>query len=415
MSSPVSRGAIITALLKKEFIAYSRDKLYLFLTALTVVAVVSVFWLLPDSVEESITLAVSPPVQTMVEDARETLKAMGATDEQLAELDEADLTEGEEGIALVEFESAEQMAAVIEGTLEAYRTNEGALVFRDPGADEDKPKDAHRMNVDIGIAFPETFISDVAAKKDGVRVTIYSDAAVPEEIEGAMHSFVREMAYQFAGVALPVGMPDADQIVLGEDRVGNQVTMREKMRPMLAFMILLIETFSMSSLISLEVAQRTVTAVLVTPAKVADFLIAKTVFGTGLSLVQGTIVLALVGAFTPQNWSILLATLLVGAMMFTGVALFVGSAGKDFMGQLFYTMMFTIPLLIPSFSVLFPGSAAPWVKVIPSYPVLDTLVNTTMYGAGWDEAAGSLAYGLVWVVVLYGIGLFALKRKVESL
>jgi ABC-2 type transport system permease protein len=382
---------------------------------LTLLFVIIAFWVLPDSVDESITLAVSPPVSVMVEDARETLLAFGATEEQLAELDELDLAEQQEGIALVEFENAEDMAAVIEGVLEAYRTDEGVLVLRDTVAGEDRPGDARRVRVDIGIAFPPTFISDVAAKKDNVTVTVYSDAAVPEEIQGAMRSFVREIAYQFAGAELPVGIPAEDEIVLGEDRLGNQVTMREKMRPMLALMILLIETFSMAALISVEVSQRTVTAILVTPARVVDFLTAKTIFGTGLAVTQGVIVLALVGAFTPGNWSLLLATMFVGAMMFTGIAMIVGAAGKDFMGQLFYSMMLTVPLLIPAFSVLFPGSAAVWVQVIPTYPVLDSLVGATVYGAGWAESWRSLLLGSMWVVVLYGAGLLTLKRKVESL
>jgi ABC-2 type transport system permease protein len=163
------------------------------------------------------------------------------------------------------------------------------------------------------------------------------------------------------------------------------------------------------------VLQRTVTAVLVTPARVVDFLTAKTIFGTGLALSQGVIVLALVGAFTAQNWWLLLITMLIGAMMFTGVAMVVGSAGKDFLGQLFYAMLFTVPLIIPAFSVLFPGSAAAWVKAMPTFPVLDALVNITIYEAVWSEVWRSFALGAAWVVVLFGAGLLVLKRKVESL
>ncbi|MDF1542134.1 MAG: ABC transporter permease [Anaerosomatales bacterium] len=415
MSRTVSRGEILGALLKKELIAYSRDKLYLFLTLLTLVFVVGIFWVVPDSVEESITLGVTPPVQTLVDDGIETLRALGATDEQLAELREADLAEGEEGFSVVEFESAEQMAAVIEGTLQAWRTDEGELVLRDREAGEARPADAERVPVDIGIAFPPSFIGDVATGAEGVSVTVYSDAAVPEEIQGAMTSFVREMAYEFAGRELPVEMPDEETIVLGTDRAGDQVSMREKLIPMLAFMMLLIETFAMASLISVEVLQRTVTAVLVTPARVIDFLTAKSIFGTGLALSQGLIVLALIGAFTAQNWWLLLITMLLGAMMFTGVAMIVGAAGKDFMGQLFYAMLFTVPLLIPAFSVLFPGSAAAWVRVLPTFPLLDALVNITIYEAVWADVWRSFALGAAWLVVLFGAGLVILKRKVESL
>ncbi len=413
MSRPVSRFAIIGALLKKELKAYTRDTVYLALTLLVLVAVPVVFRLLPDSVEETITLAVSPPVAEMVDEAKDALRELGAADERLSALDDSDLAEEHEGMVLVEFDDPERMKDVISGTLEAWRTEDGAVVYRGEGGD--RPEGAERVTVQVGIEFPRRFISDVASGERDVTVTVYSDAGVPEEIKGAMRSFVREAAYQLAGEQLPVDLPAEEMIILGEDRAGEQVTLQQKMRPLLLFMILMMETFSMASLVSTEVLQRTVTAVLVTPAKVGDFLAAKTIFGTVMSLSQALIVLALIGGVTSQNWSVMLATLLIGSVMFTGVAMFVGSAGKDFMGQLFYAMLFTIPLLIPTISVMFPGSAAPWVRLIPTYPVIDVLVRSTIHGAGWADVWPSLLYATAWLTMLYGAGVVALKRKVESL
>ena len=412
MNRRVSRPAIIGALLRKELLAYSRDLVYLALTIFLLVLIPVLFRILPDSVDETITLGISPSLDTLVADARADLEAGGATPEQLAALDELDLSE--EGLALVEVDDAAQLAAVDDGRLEAWRTETGDVVVRDP-ASEPEPVGAERVGADVGIAFPEGFIADVMVGEPGVAVTVYSDAGVPAEVRGAMTSFVRELSYQFAGRELPVGMPAEDEIVLGEDRAGDQVTLRERMRPLLLFMILLMETFSMASLVSTEVVQRTVTAVLVTPARVSDFLAAKAVFGTVLSLGQALVVLALIGGVTAQNWSLLLTTLLIGALMFTGVALFVGSAGRDFMGQLFLAMLVTIPLLIPAVAVLLPGSAAPWVQVIPTYPVIDVLVGATVYGATWADSAGSLGVAAAWLVVLFGAGWITLKRKVESL
>ena len=412
MNRRVSRPAIIGALLRKELLAYSRDLVYLALTIFLLVLIPVLFRILPDSVDETITLGISPSLDTLVADARADLEAGGATPEQLAALDELDLSE--EGLALVEVDDAAQLAGVVEGRLEAWRTETGDVVVRDP-ASEPEPVGAERVGADVGIAFPDGFIADVMAGELGVAVTVYSDAGVPAEVRGAMTSFVRELSYQFAGRELPVGMPAEDEIVLGEDRAGDQVTLRERMRPLLLFMILLMETFSMASLVSTEVVQRTVTAVLVTPARVSDFLAAKAVFGTVLSLGQALVVLALIGGVTAQNWSLLLTTLLIGALMFTGVALFVGSAGRDFMGQLFLAMLVTIPLLIPAVAVLLPGSAAPWVQVIPTYPVIDVLVGATVYGATWADSAGSLGVAAAWLVVLFGAGWITLKRKVESL
>jgi len=403
------------ALLKKEFTAYSRDKLWIGLTVFSLVAFVILFMLLPDSVDESITLAVSPPVQTLVDDAEYTFKDLGATDEQLAELGQADFTEEQEGLAVVEFENEEEMTKVIDGSLEAWQTDDGELVLRDKEAGDDKPEDAERISVDIGIAFPPSFIADVATGDESVKVTVYSDANVPSEIQDAMSSFVREAAYELAGQELPVGVPAEEEIILGEDRVGDQVTMKEKMRPLMIFMILLMETFSMGALISTEVLQRTVTAVLVTPAKIGDFLASKTVFGTFTALTQALIVLLLVGGLTADNWSLVLTTIFIGAVMVTAVAMIVGAAGKDFMGQMFYSMAFMVPMLIPAFAVLFPGTVAAWVKLIPTYPIIEVLFRSTAYNATWADSWQLIAYAALWLVILYGWGLVTLKRKVESL
>jgi ABC-2 type transport system permease protein len=307
------------------------------------------------------------------------------------------------------------MRAALEGALQVWRTRDGARVFVDAAAGEKRPRGAKRIDVQVGVAFPERFLADLVTGARGLEVTVYTHAAAPPELRQAVTSFVREAAFELAGDALPVQFPDEKDVVVGVDRLGDQVSLREKMRPMLLFIVLMMETFSMASLVSTEVLERTVTAVLVTPAKVTDFIAAKTIFGTLVSLTQALIVLALVGGLTASNWSLMLAVLLIGAVMFTGIALLVGAAGKDFMGQLFYAMLFTVPMLIPAFAVLFPGSVAPWVRVLPTFPIIDVLVRTTVYGGGWREAAGSLAYALAWLAVLFGAGVVALKRKVASL
>ncbi len=410
-----SASAIIKSIMRKDLVSYARNKLYLFLTVLSLVLFAVIFWLIPDTVDEKITLAIAPPLHQMAEESMAELLRMGIPPEQLAQLSELDVSEAEdEGIELIELESAEELSRVVAGELKAYRVDDGTVVIHDPSLGRTIPDNAELVRLNIGIAFPESFIARVATGRDS-KVTIYSDAAVPKELQGAMQSFVRELAYQFAGRELPVTLPEEETIILGVDRMGEQISMQERMRPIMALMILLMETLAMASLISTEILQRTVTALRVTPMKISHFLIAKTIFGTILALGQGLLILALVGTFTAENWLLLTLTMLMGALLFTGVAMIIGSAGKDFMGQLMHAMLYTIPLMIPAFAVLFPGSAAIWVKLIPSYPVVDLLVGVTIYNVGWSESGPALLYSAAWVAVFYILGLFVLKRKVETL
>jgi ABC-2 type transport system permease protein len=431
MSRPVSRGAIISSILKKDFVLFTRDRVYVFLTILSVVFIGAIFWLVPDEVDETITLGVTPPVEEMVAEAKDAFAAMGVPEEELAEIDEVDFSEEQEGIVVVEFETAEEMQKVIEGDLEAYKTDDGETVVIEPtpnwfartwasitGNEEvvdERPEDAERAQVNIGIEFPDGFIEDAAADNK-TTVTVYTDAGVPAEVQTAMTSFVRELAFALSGDELPVTI-DEEQVVLGEDRVGEQVSFREKMRPMFAFMILLVETFSLASLIALEIGQKTITALLVTPTRLSDVLASKSIYGTVSASIQALIILALMGSFTADNWSMLLVAVILGAMMFTGVGMIIGSRGADFLGTLFYGMLFTIPLLIPAIAALFPGTAAGWVQLIPSYGVMELLLGATAYGASWSDAemTTSVLISIVWLVVLFGAGLLILRRKVTKL
>lgn len=410
MRPPVAHHTILWSILRKDFRLYGRNKIYLFLTVLSLAFFVLIFWVVPDTVDETITLAISPPLSTMVIEAR---KVFGIPEAYLEQLDPAHLSR-EEGLDLVELESADQLARAIAGRLEVYRAADGRLILRDLEAGDLKPAQAARVRLDIGIAFPASFIADTA-RGERTAVTVFTRAAVPGEIRGAVQSLVREVGYQVAGRPVPVELPAPQTIVLGRDRVGDQPSLRDKLRPMLAVFILMVETYAMASLISTEILQRTVTALMVTPMRLWHFLAAKTIFGVVLALGQGVVVLALVGAFTTANWSLLLTTMLIGAILFTSVAMLIGAAGKEFMSQLMYALLFTVPLMIPAFSVLFLGTAAAWVRAIPSYPVIDLIVRATAYDARWQDSWGALAYALLWAAAVYGAGLSVLKRRAESL
>ncbi len=414
MKKTVSNRGLLLAILKKDIRVYSRNMIYLFLTVLSLTFFVAIFWLVPDTVDEDITFAISPPLDELLSEGRETLQAQGVPPQLLEEFDEIDAAFEEEGLALVEFEDEVQLKKAVSGELEVYRTDQGQFITHDPGSDQKAPDNTTRVNLDIGMSFPLSFFSDAVLGEKPV-VTVYADAAVPEEIRGAMQGFIREMAYQLAGHELPVELPAEEMIILGQDRMGDQISMRDRMRPLIAFFILMMETFALASLISNEILQRTVTALMVTPMRAWHFLLAKTIFGTILAMGQAVIVLAFVGAFTAANWPLLLVIVLLGSLLFTAVAMLVGSAGKDFIGQLMFSFLFLIPLMIPSFAVLFPGSVAAWVRMLPSYPIVRLLFDVTIHEALWSDSVEYLAYAGLWTLVLYGVGLFVLKRKVNAL
>jgi ABC-2 type transport system permease protein len=341
---------------------------------------VAVFWLLPATVDETIRVGVAPP------GLAETLLGFG---EQEAE-------EGQ-GLQVVRFESAEELRAVVAGE----RSGEG-----DAG------------DVAIGIAFPDDFAERTAAG-DPVAVTVFVEGGVPVEVRSAMESAVREIAF-FAAAAAAGQAPDdvvpvrQETVVLGQDRAGQQVSLRERMRPLLAFFVLMTESLALASLVALEVQRRTVTALLVTPVRVADVLIAKSLLGTALAFSQAVLLLALTRSFG-AGWDVLLVAALLGAVIATGTALVSGAAGKDFMGTLFMGVALLVPLAIPAVTVLFPGSTETWVTLLPTWGVIEAFVGVTAYGESWEELWGALLAAAVWCVAIFVTGLVVLRHRVTTL
>lgn len=391
MSRPVSHTTVISAIVRKDLAEYGRDRLWAFLTVLVLVIVAVLYRVLPDSVEESIAVAV------VGLDGIEEVEGLAGTDE---------------GLDVVVLDTSEDLRSVVAGEATAWRVGDG-VVLLDPSADG--PEGAEQADIAIGIAFPDDFLRDVASGGQ-TEVTVFLDAAVPEEVRGAMTSMVREIAHVVAGEELPIDMSATEQsfVVLGPDRAGDQVSAREGFRPILVFLVLMMEMFVMASLIAKEIQDRTVTAVLVTPASVGDVLAAKGITGAISGLGQAVIVLLAINSLRPHPGLILLL-LLLGSVMISGTAMLAGSTGRDFISTLFYGMAYMIPLLVPAFAALFPGTASAWIQALPSYPLVRGLVDVTNNGAGWAETLPELGALTAWCVVLFGLGWVVLRRKVESL
>jgi ABC-2 type transport system permease protein len=361
-----ARLGIVRAILAKDLREFARDRFYVLVSVLGLVVYVVVFWILPSTVDETVAVGLH------LEDAGPLLSGLGT---------EATGSSAE-GFEVVPYASSDELLAAVEAG--------------DP--------------VVTGLDFPPGFLEDITAgERVTVRVLLPADA--PEELRPAMAGVVREVAFGLAGEALPVTLPELEDVVVGEDRAGRQIALRDRMRPMFLFFVLLVEMFALASLVASEIHQRTITAVLVTPARVSDVLAAKAALGTLAAFSQGMLLLIVTGSAT-HGFVLLSTALLLGAVLVTGLALIAGSTGRDFVGIVFWSVLFMIPLAIPAFTVLYPGSAAAWVRALPTYGLVQVLLGVSAYGDGWAESLPDLAILLAWCVVVFGAGVLILGRRV---
>ncbi len=358
----MSRLRVIFAIFKKDSALLYRDFLFVFLSALMIVFFVVLYWILPNRVNESI--------------------KVGYHGASIASALDRLVQAENNGVTLLSFPNTNALReAVVKGKVAA------------------------------GVDFPDNFLQQTAAGGE-TTVNVFVTPGLPKETRSAMTSVVRELAFAVSGNPLPVKMPNESTMVLGVDRSGNQVPLRDKMRPIYAFMVLIMEAIGLGALIASEVQQRTLAAILVTPARIFDVLTAKILSGTLLAFGEAIIVLLLVQGFGPSPLIVLIA-LLLGAVMVSGIAMIAGSAGRDLVATMFNGILILIPVAIPAFAVLFPGSAASWVKVLPSYGLVQVIVRTSFEGAGWSDSAVPLLTLAAWCAAFLLVGTLVLRRRAK--
>ena len=272
----VSRLWSITSIIRKDLKLFTRDFLFLFLSALSLATFVVLYWVVPRDVDETISIGIRGA------DIRSALTAISGE---------------EEGMALTWYDDTESLMLAVEN-----------------------------KDIEIGIGFPDGFTADVAAGR-GVKVTVFVRPSLPPEYSTAMSSMVREIAYAVAGYKLPVTEPDEDVVVLGVDRAGDQVPFRDKMRPLYAFMMLIMEAISLGALIASEIQERTLTALLSTPARIGDILAAKIILGASIAFSEAMLITLLIGGFGSSP-GIVVVALILGAILVTGIAMIAGSADR---------------------------------------------------------------------------------------
>lgn len=350
-----ARPNLIGTLVAKDINLYFKDRFYAFVTVLAVVFFIAVYFLLPNTVDETLTFGIYAPVMPP------------ALAQALAE----------DGVVLQDWPSEDALkAAVAAGDVQA------------------------------GIVLPPDMTQQIMAGKKPL-VRLYLAAELPAEFREMYQMLVREVAFLVGGRPLDI---ETQEEVLGPDLAGQQIPPRRRMLPLLAVFALLMETLGLASLISSEVESGTLRALLVTPVRVPDLFLSKGIVGVGLAFAQAVLLMAITGGLNRQPLIILLA-LLLGAAMVTGLAFLVASVARDFMSVIGYGMVALILLAIPGVAVALPGFISGWVRILPSHYLVDTVHRAVNFDAGWADLGLNLVVLAGFSALFVALGILALRRR----
>jgi len=345
---------IIGALIGKDLSLFFRNRFFALMTFLGLIFYLVFYFLMPSSVDETLKVGLYAPV-------------MPPGFEQI----------WEEGLEIEVVETEEALKEAV---------TEGQYI--------------------AGVVFPadmmEKFMSGQKPK-----INLYFAADTPAEIKDAITTVIRELAYLQTGQALAI---EVSEEILGPDMLGMQIPPRDRLRPLLAVLLIIFETLGLANLITEEVERGTIQALLVTPMSINHLFVAKGVTGVSLAFGQGIVFMAIAGGMSRQPL-IILTALLLGGVLATGAGFLIASLGKDFMTVLAWGILVFIILAIPSVGIILPGAVTGWVKAIPSYYLIDTVYQAASFGAGWGEIWQNLLILLGFDIALVWIGIMALGRK----
>ena len=348
---------IVRTLIAKDLKLYLKNRFFAFITILGLVAYIVIYFLLPNAVDETLKLGLYAP----------TLPDFLAGAQPQA------------GLALVTVSSEDAL-------------KEGVLANEYP----------------VGVSLPADFAQQIAAGTKP-QVHVYVSSAVPREFTDIYNVVLEEMAFNIAGQPLEI---DATEEVLGPDLAGQQIPPRDRLLPLLAVLVLMIETLSLASLISSEIEGGTLRALFVTPMRISGLFVGKGIFGVSLAFVQAALLMGITGGLSHEPILILLA-LLLGAMLVTGIGFMMASVARDILSVIGWGILALVLLAIPAFNILLPGLATNWIRILPSFYLVDTVHRVINFDATAADVTGNLLILFVYAAAFFALGALILRRRFQ--
>ncbi len=355
------RWHAVRVLMGKDLRLFFRNRFFAFITVLSLGAFIGIYFALPPTLDETLSLGVYAP---------------GNGTEALLALLEAEEGEGE------------------------------ALDLRLLGSDAALREAVLEEQVLAGLVLPQHLQAALVA---GERPTVglYLRADMPPEMRDMLVGLVEGLALVLSGVPLEI---EVHAETLGPDLAGDPLPMRDRMRPLFAVLILMMEVFGLSTLLSEEIVTGTLRALVTTPLRIGELFVAKGLTSVLMALSQALVVMWAMGALGQQPL-IILTALLLGSILVTGIGFLLAASARDMLSVTGLATLVLLILSIPPLGVLFPGLFTGWVRLIPSHYLAVVVHQAANLGAGWAQVWQPLLILLGFNIVLVGTGVAVLRRR----
>ncbi len=160
-----------------------------------------------------------------------------------------------------------------------------------------------------------------------------------------------------------------------------------------------------------EKENHTVDAILVTPVRMSELVLAKAAFGFFLAILMALVTLLINNALGSEPWA-LLAALGVSALMVSEISILLAAAAKDMNTMI--TIQKGVGFILFTPAVFYVWQDLPqWIpKIIPTYWILEMFFEIGIRGGGFAEIQLELAVALTIAVAALPL-LGVLSRRME--
>lgn len=346
---------MIQALVEKDIKLFFRNQFFALITALGLVIYIAVYFLLPDSVNQTFSFAL-----------------YSGTPEISGEF-------SGNGLEAVTFDTEEALISAVENG-----------------------------DYSAGLVLPAN-LAGMLAQGEQVTLQVYYAPNTTTEERDAISSVLSAKASALSGSNVASSGINRTTEVLGyvTDR---PIPLRDRMMPTLVLLIFTVEVMGLATLIVEEIEHGTARAVLITPLGLPQFFGSKAIMGIGLAFVQVFIVVAATGNLSSSPL-IVIATLLVGSLLITGIGFLIASVARDMMSVMAWGMLVLVVLTLPALTIMFPTIGAGWIDLIPSYFLVDTLHQTMNFGASWADVSSNMVILLITGGIALLLGSVILRRR----
>ncbi len=138
---------------------------------------------------------------------------------------------------------------------------------------------------------------------------------------------------------------------------------------------------------------------------------AKAIVGISLAFFEGLLAASLLKLINIETFFALIIFLLLGSILATSLAFMVGAVSRDFSSLMGWGMLAMLILIIPSTQLIFPAASSPWLKVIPTYHIVQALDGIVNYNLSFSQYIPQVIYISIFTFLFFLAGFFIFKRR----